>query len=61
MRLAMLAAFALSSAGCSGIHTGTTVSPASFLLPGIMKNDGSCVTNAPVAFHEISTEFAQAR
>jgi len=25
--------------GCSGINTGTSVSPASFLLPGIMRAD----------------------
>jgi len=39
MRLAMLAVIALPVAGCSGINTGTSVSPATFLLPGIMKND----------------------
>jgi hypothetical protein len=53
----MLMALALSSAGCSGINAGTTVSPATFLLPGILKTD-SPKTNAPVSFPEISKEFA---
>ena len=39
MRLAMLAVIVLPGAGCSGINTGTSVSPATFLLPGIMKTE----------------------
>ena len=35
----MLAVIALLSAGCSGINTGTSVSPASFFLPGLLKAD----------------------
>jgi hypothetical protein len=35
--LAMLTALMLFNAGCSGINAGTSVSPASFFLPGIMK------------------------
>jgi hypothetical protein len=46
--LAMLMVFALALAGCSGINTGTSVSPASFFLPGILKADPP-MTNAPVA------------
>lgn len=34
-----LLATVLSSAGCSGIHASKGVSPATFLLPGLMKND----------------------
>jgi len=59
----MLAAFALFGAGCSGINTGTSVSPLNFLLPGIghfLKADPP-QTNAPCAFPEISTEVASAK
>jgi hypothetical protein len=43
----MLMVFALVLTGCSGINTGTSVSPASFFLPGILKADPPA-TNAPV-------------
>ena len=36
---AALLATVLSGAGCSGIHASKGVSPATFLLPGLMKND----------------------
>jgi hypothetical protein len=36
--LAMLAAFGLC-AGCSGINSSHSVSPASFFLPGLLKAD----------------------
>jgi len=52
------AAFALSGAGCSGINTSGSVSPASFFLPGLLRNDAPAPTNAPVAPLEISTTFA---
>jgi hypothetical protein len=39
LRLAVVAVCGVGLAGCSGINTGTTVSPASFFLPGIMKAD----------------------
>jgi hypothetical protein len=58
--LAMLALFALSGAGCSGINTGTSVSPLDFFLPGaghFLKADPS-PTNAPGSFPEISAEVA---
>jgi hypothetical protein len=45
----MLMVSALVLTGCSGINTGTSVSPASFFLPGILKADPP-TTNAPVAF-----------
>jgi hypothetical protein len=53
----MLATAALGIAGCSGINTGTTVSPASFFLPGLLRNDPPA-TNAPASFPEISKELA---
>jgi hypothetical protein len=56
----MLMALAFVSAGCSGINAGTTVSPATFLLPGILKA-APPQTNAPVSFPETSKEFAQAK
>jgi hypothetical protein len=61
--LAMLVVFALSGAGCSGINTGTSVSPLDFLLPGaghFIKADPA-PTNAPVSFPEISTEVASVK
>ena len=44
----MLLALAFAGAGCSGINTGTSVSPASFFLPGILRHE--VCTNAPAAF-----------
>jgi hypothetical protein len=44
----MLMVSALVLTGCSGINTGTSVSPASFFLPGILKAEPPA-TNAPVA------------
>ena len=45
----MLVFLTLAGAGCSGINTGATVSPATFFLPGLMKADPPAATNAPVA------------
>jgi hypothetical protein len=36
--VALLALLVLG-AGCSGIHASKSVSPATFLIPGLMKND----------------------
>jgi hypothetical protein len=58
--LAMLVAFALFGAGCSGVHQSGSVSPMDFFLPGaghFMKAD-PCPTNAPNSFPETSTEVA---
>ncbi|HUE37206.1 MAG TPA: hypothetical protein VMO20_07430 [Candidatus Acidoferrum sp.] len=33
--------------GCGGVNAGTTVSPASFFLPGLLRNDVAPGTNAP--------------
>jgi hypothetical protein len=60
MQLAMVMAFALFAAGCSGINTGTTVSPATFLLPGLLKAD-SPVTNTLALLPEISNEFVSVK
>jgi hypothetical protein len=45
--------------GCGGVNTGTSVSPATFFLPGLLRNDAP--TNAPVAAPEASKEFASAK
>jgi hypothetical protein len=57
----MLAFLTLSSAGCSGINTGATVSPASFFLPGLMKADPPAAADAPVAVSAPFQQLAQAR
>jgi len=44
----MLAFMLAAGTGCSGINAGGSVSPATFLLPGLMKTDAPA-TNAPVA------------
>ncbi|MGO8764632.1 MAG: hypothetical protein ACLQSR_05790 [Limisphaerales bacterium] len=56
---AVLAALALAGAGCSGVNSGTTVSPASFFLPGLLRNDTQ--TNAPVSSPDLSKEFASVK
>ncbi|HSY43147.1 MAG TPA: hypothetical protein VK811_04505 [Candidatus Acidoferrum sp.] len=46
--------------GCGGVNAGTTVSPASFLLPGLLKNDTLPATNAPCALPANTPVFASA-
>ncbi|MGB8370798.1 MAG: hypothetical protein WCF71_16055 [Verrucomicrobiia bacterium] len=58
-RLAMLAFLTLFGAGCAGINAGTTVSPASFFLPGLLKADPPAATNAPVAVSTLFQQLAQ--
>lgn len=57
----MFVALALGSAGCSGINTSQSVSPASFFLPGLLKADPQCITNAPFVPTEPSNEIASAK
>jgi hypothetical protein len=59
--LAVLAAVALFGAGCGGISASRTVSPLDFFLPGLIKNDVSPVTNAPVAIIVKSDDLAFAK
>ncbi len=56
----MLVFFALAGAGCSGINTGTSVSPATFFLPGLMKADPPSATHTPVAVSAPFQQLAQA-
>jgi hypothetical protein len=38
-RCAALAALLAAGAGCSGIHASKSISPATFLLPGLLQNE----------------------
>jgi hypothetical protein len=54
----MIAVFVVFGTGCSGINTGTSVSPMDFFLPGaghFLKAD-PLQTNTPVSFPDVSTE-----
>jgi hypothetical protein len=51
----VLAALGLLGAGCGGINSGTSISPASFFLPGLLRNDTT--TNAPASTPVISKEL----
>jgi hypothetical protein len=55
LRLAMLLTPVIIT-GCGGIDASQTVSPASFLLPGLLKND--CPTNTPGLTPVVSPEIA---
>ena len=57
----MLVFVTLAGAGCGGINAGTTVSPASFFLPGLLKADPPSATNAPVAVSAPFLQLALAR
>ena len=56
----MFVALALGCAGCGGINASRSVSPASFLLPGLMKADAP-QTNAPSLLMENSPQLATVR
>jgi hypothetical protein len=60
LSLAMAAALMLACTGCGGVNASQTVSPASFLLPGLLKVDPP-MTNAPAAAPVISKEVALAQ
>jgi len=50
LALVLVAGCAVLGSGCSGINTGTTVSPASFFLPGLLRADPAPAgRNLPVA------------
>ncbi len=57
--MAMLPVIALIGAGCGGINAGHSVSPASFLLPGIIRNDAACTNHVPVVLIDYSPEISQ--
>ena len=53
MRLAMIPALLLLGIGCSGVNSSHSISPASFLIPGLLQI--SLETNAPIASLRIPT------
>jgi hypothetical protein len=57
--LAMLVTLPLAVAGCGGFNASHSVSPASFFLPGLMKNE--VPTKAPELMPVEATEIAAAR
>ncbi|HEV2330013.1 MAG TPA: hypothetical protein VGY56_14625 [Verrucomicrobiae bacterium] len=54
-------ALSLLLSGCGGVNGGTTVSPASFLLPGLLRNDTPPATNAPAIFPNNDSVLASAK
>jgi hypothetical protein len=59
--MAMLSAVALLGAGCGGINASQSVSPASFFLPGIIKNCPPCTNSVPLVLIENSNVVASVR
>jgi hypothetical protein len=60
--LAPLVVIALIGAGCGGISASQSVSPATFLLPGILKNCPQCpTTNEVVVVSAEATPLAFSR
>jgi hypothetical protein len=58
----LLAGSALLGSGCSGINASQSVSPATFLLPGLLKADPPVTEpNAPLPEVAPTTLVAQAR
>jgi hypothetical protein len=49
LRGAALVALLAMGAGCSGIHASKSVSPATFLLPGLLKNDAPAAQDSTPA------------
>ncbi|HTV61919.1 MAG TPA: hypothetical protein VMH30_05040 [Verrucomicrobiae bacterium] len=56
---AMFAALIFFGAGCGGLNSGASVSPASFFLPGLLRNDTT--TNAPAASPDLTRELASSK
>jgi hypothetical protein len=50
--VAVAAALALLTSGCSGVNSGVGVSPASFLLPGLLMHDPEPTTPFPTTLSE---------
>ena len=59
--MVLLPVVALIGAGCGGINASQSVSPASFLLPGIIKNCPGCTNNVPLVMVENSSLVASVR
>jgi hypothetical protein len=54
-------ALPLFLSGCGGVNAGTSVSPASFFLPGLLRNDPPPATNAPGVLPASDPVFASAK
>ena len=59
--MALLPVVALMGAGCGGISASQSVSPASFFLPGIIKNCPGCTNNVPLVMVNQSSLIASVR
>jgi hypothetical protein len=59
--MAMLAVVALLGVGCGGINASQSVSPASFFLPGLIKNCPTCTNSMPLVLIENSNVVASVR
>jgi hypothetical protein len=60
--LAPLVVIALIGAGCGGINASESVSPATFLMPGLLKNCPQCpATNEVAVVAADSTPLAFSR
>jgi hypothetical protein len=57
----VLGGICLLSVGCSGINTSYGVSPATFLLPGLIQNSAPSMTNDMLVLHEFPIIVAQAQ
>jgi hypothetical protein len=56
----LLLPLAFMTGGCGGLNAGASVSPASFFLPGLLRNDTPPATNAPAIIPANSPVFASA-
>jgi hypothetical protein len=54
-------ALPLLLSGCGGVNAGANVSPASFFLPGLLRNNTPPATNAPGVFPTNDPVFASAK
>ena len=59
--MTLLPVVALIGAGCGGINASQSVSPATFLMPGIIKNCPGCTNNVPLVMVENSSQVVSVR
>ena len=59
--MVLLPVVALIGAGCGGINASQSVSPASFLMPGIIKNCPGCTNNVPLVMIDNFSQIASVR
>lgn len=61
MRVGMLAALLVAGVGCGGFNGAHSISPASFLLPGLLKADPPPPPEVPAPQLELTNMVAQVR